>query len=100
MRNNALPQFYQYNTQDYKDVVVERNYRPPINRSLSTRTKEFLKEAWDRDPGKRPTFDRTSLLLRAEHQELSTEDFGGGGSTRSQRMLGVSVRSIRALRKK
>jgi len=90
--------FYHYNKQDYKDVVVEKNYRPSIDNSLSARMKEFIKESWDPNPKKRPTFDRICLLLSAEYQELSMED--NEELTRSAHMLGASTRSFRARSKK
>jgi len=89
--------FYNYNKQDYKDVVVERNYRPSIDKSSSSRIQELIKESWDPNPKKRPTFDRISLLLKAEYQELAE---GDGDITRSQHLMHASVRSFRVNRKK
>lgn len=89
--------FYQYNKQDYKDVVIERNYRPSIDKSLSSRMQQLIKESWHQDPKKRPTFDRISLSLRAEYQELSMED---DVITRSQNQMHASMRSFKARNKK
>lgn len=90
--------FYHFNRQDYKELVVEKSYRPSMDSSLSSRMKELIKESWDPDPKKRPTFDRISLLLKTEFQEVSMEEDKSG--TRSERMLGASMRSFRAHNKK
>jgi len=92
--------FYQYNRQDYKDVVVERNYRPPIDKSFSARIKELIKESWDPEPKSRPTFNRISLLLKALYQELLNDADDDKSGTRSQRNIDASVRSFRARNKK
>ena len=76
--------------------MVEGNYRPPINESLTSRVQELIKECWAPDPKKRPTFERICLLLRAEYGELATEHGEDpGGITRSVRMSNQSVRSFR-----
>ena len=87
-------QFYHYNRQDYKELVVEKNFRPSIDSSLSSRMKHLIKEAWDPDPKKRPTFDRLSKVLRAEYQEQATQ--ADGALSRSESLLMLSVRSSRA----
>ena len=91
--------FYHYDRQDYKMWVVEKNFRPSIDKSVSSRVQELIKEMWDPDPKKRPNFTRISLILRAEFQEISA---GGGdaGLTRSQHLLHASVRSFRARSRK
>lgn len=91
-------QFYHLNRHDYKDLVVEKNFRPPIDRTLTPRLQEVIKECWDPDTKKRPTFDRIALLLRTEYQELSIE--GDKEMTRSERLIGQSVRSFRVHSKK
>ena len=94
--------FYHYNSVDYKEIVVEKGYRPPINNSIPTRVQEIIKQSWDKDPKKRPTFDRISLQLRAEYQDLLVENGGGdtGDLSRSERLMHASVRSFRHRRKK
>lgn len=91
--------FYKYNRHDYKDVVVERNYRPSIDKSLPMRLNNLISESWDPDPKKRPTFDRISLLLRGEYQEYS-QDMNEDDLTRSKKMQHVSMTSFRARNKK
>lgn len=89
-------QFYGYKYQEYKVRVVEGNYRPPINESLTSRVQELIKECWAPDPKKRPTFDRICLSLSAEHGELAKEHGEDqGGITRSIRLANKSVRSFR-----
>lgn len=80
--------------------VVEKNFRPPIDKSLSTRVQELIKESWDPDPKKRLSFTRISLILRAEFQEISEFKGGSDGLSRSQHLLGASVRSFRARSRK
>ncbi len=76
--------------------MVEGNYRPPINTSLTSRVQELIKESWAPDPKNRPTFERICVLLRAEHGELATEHGEDlGGITRSVRLSNKSVRSFR-----
>jgi len=79
-------------------LVVEKNFRPPIDRTLTPRLQEVIKECWDPDTKKRPTFDRIALQLRTEYQELSIE--GDKEMTRSERLIGQSVRSFRVHSKK
>lgn len=86
--------FYHFTIQDYKDMVVNRNYRPSIDKSLSTRMQTLIKETWDPDPKKRPTIERVSLNLRAEFQEVSMDE--DNETTRSMRMMNASRRSFTA----
>jgi len=60
---------------------------------------ELIKDSWDIVPKKRPTFDRISLILRAEYEELAIAHQDGGIS-RPQHLMRASVRSFRANRKK
>ena len=94
--------FYHYNKADYKEIVVEKGYRPPINKSVPTRVQEIIEQSWDQDPKKRPTFDRISLRLRAEYQDLLAESGSGGtgGLSRSEHLMHASVRSFRHRQKK
>lgn len=85
--------FYRYNKQDYKDVVIERGYRPTLDNSLSMRMKEIITESWHPNPEKRPTFDRMCLSLRTEYQELCMER--DNNVTRSEHMMGASLRSFK-----
>ena len=69
-----------------------------MDKSLSTRMQELIKDMWGDNPKKRPLFDKIALSLRAEYQELAMEEPGGdvGDSTRSQHLMHASVRSFRA----
>ncbi|KAL7527620.1 hypothetical protein ACHAXR_005226 [Thalassiosira sp. AJA248-18] len=90
--------FYHFTIQDYKDMVVKRNYRPSIDKSLSTRMQTLIKETWDPDPKKRPTIERVSLNLRAEFQELSMDE--DNETTRSMHLMNASRRSFTARHRK
>ena len=98
--------FYHYTKPDFKQIVIENGYRPSIDKSLcsSSRVSLLIKECWSPDPKKRPSFDRISLSLRTEYQELSMEKEDNGDDeydlTRSQRLMHASVRSFRTRRKK
>ena len=91
---------------DYEEIVIGQNYRPSIDKTLSTRMQELIKDAWGSDSKKRSTFDRISILLRAEFQDLSAEvdrscySSGHQEMSRSERMLGGSTRRFRMRRNK
>ena len=91
-------QFYHYTRADYKECVIEKNFRPPMDKSLSTRIQELIKEMWGEDPKKRPLFDKIALSLKAEYQDqaMDSSDHDVGDSTRSQRLMHQSTRSFRA----
>jgi|688.fasta_scaffold1342097_1 hypothetical protein len=90
-------QFYGYKFLEYKERVVEGNYRPPINESLTSRVQELIKECWAPDPKKRPPFERICLSLRAAYEEAAKEQgcVDLGGVSRSVRLVDKSVRSFR-----
>ena len=92
--------FYHYDKHDYKDVVCDRKYRPSIDNSLSPRMQELIKESWDPEPKKRPTFDRIALLLRAEYQDLETDSSHRDEISRSEKMMMASMRSFRMHRER
>lgn len=89
--------FYGYKFLEYKERVVEGNYRPPINESLTSRVQELIKECWAPDPKKRPPFERICLSLRAAYEEAAKEQgcVDLGGVSRSVRLVDKSVRSFR-----
>ena len=97
--NLIIFQFYHYDKLDYKEIVINKNFRPSIDRTLSSRIQELIKEAWAPDPKKRPTFDRMALVLKAEYQELAMKA-DGEDTSRSKRMRNRSLRSYRARHKK
>lgn len=90
-------QFYGYKFLEYKERVVEGNYRPPINELLTSRVQELIKECWAPDPKKRPPFERICLSLRAAYEEAAKEQgcVDPGGVSRSVRLVNKSVRSFR-----
>eukprot|EP00804_Cyclotella_cryptica_P020464 CCRYP_014435-RA/>CCRYP_014435-RA protein AED:0.14 eAED:0.08 QI:0/0/0/1/1/1/5/0/482 len=84
--------FYHFDRRDYVDVVVRRNYRPPIDHSLPIMIRTIIKESWDEDPAKRPTFERIAILLKAEYQAMAS----GAMLGHSERLIDKSARSFRA----
>lgn len=53
---------------------------------------KIIKESWDDDPAKRPTFDRIAVLLKAEYQSMVSGDM----MNHSERLADKSTRSFRA----
>ena len=89
--------FYHLTKQDYKDVAINKNYRPFIDSSLPIMIQTVIKESWDPTPQKRPTFERIAVLLRNEYQDFAMDE---ATITRSRRMIDKSLRSIRFSRAK
>ena len=52
----------------------------------------IIKESWDEDPAKRPTFERIAILLKAEYQAMAS----GEMLDHSERLIDKSARSFRA----
>ncbi len=77
--------------------MVEGNYRPPINKSLTPRVQELIKDCWAPDPKKRPSFKRICTLLRVEYEEAAKGQgcVDPGGVSRSVRLVDKSARSFR-----
>jgi len=51
----------------------------------------IIKESWDEDPAKRPTFERIAILLKAEYRTMAS----GEMLNHSERLIDKSVRSFR-----
>lgn len=78
--------------------MAEKNTRPRIDKSLSSRVHELIKDSWDREPKKRPTFERISLLLKTEFEEKMNEaDPEKGKESRSQHLMNTSTRSFEGM---
>lgn len=77
---------------DYKDEIAVKGLRPPIDSSLPVMIQTIIKESWDNDPAKRPTFDRIAVLLKAEHQSMVSGDM----LDHSAKLIDKSARSFRA----
>lgn len=86
-----LCKFYHFDRRDYVDVIVRRGYRPSIDGSLPIMIKTIIKESWDEDPSKRPTFDRIAVLLKAEYQAMAS----GEMLDHSEKLIDKSARSFR-----
>ena len=85
-------QFYKLSKKQYKDDIVTRKFRPSVNGSLPIMLQKIIKESWDDDPAKRPTFDRIAVLLKAEYQSMVSGDM----KNHSERLVDKSTRSFRA----
>lgn len=80
----------------YREVVAEKNSRPRIDKSLSSRVHDLIKESWDRHPNKRMTFERLSLLLKTEYEEM-INDTEPGIVSRSRHLMDSSIRSFEGM---
>ena len=69
-----------------------KGLRPPIDSSLPMMIQTIIKESWDKNPAKRPTFDRIAVLLKAEHQSMVSGDL----LDHSAKLVDKSARSFRA----
>lgn len=84
--------FYHFDRRDYLDVIARRGYRPSIDGSLPLMVRTIIKESWDQDPAKRPSFDRIAVLLKAEYQSMVSGDM----LDHSAKLIDKSTRSFRA----
>ena len=73
--------------------MAEKNSRPRIDKSLSSRVHDLIMESWDRDPNKRVTFERLSILLKQEYEEM-IHDAEPGTVSRSLHLINTSIRSF------
>lgn len=80
------------NPKDYTDLVCDRDYRPTIDKSLPTRLQIIIKECWDPDYKKRPSFKQISMRLGTEFRDLTADN---DSLNRSERMMNQSTRSFR-----
>ena len=51
----------------------------------------IIKESWNEDPFKRPSFERIAVLLKAEYQSLVSDDM----LDHSEKLFDKSTRSFR-----
>lgn len=73
--------------------MAVKNKRPRIDKSISLRVQELIKESWDPNPNKRPSFERLSQLLKVEYDGILNNNEPGKLS-RSMHLMDTSVRSF------
>lgn len=87
--------FYHLSRADYKQQVVESNFRPSVPRSWPPCIRDIVPESWAPDPKKRPTFQRIATILKVEYQAMTQDK---SMMERSSRLVDSSMRSIRGMR--
>lgn len=65
--------FKGYTRREFVERVVRTHERPSLNRKWPGLTRLAMKDAWDRDPQRRPDMKRVSGLLRGDLNEMSTD---------------------------
>jgi len=58
----------------FKDLVIEKGYRPDIDKKWPQVIQDLLKMCWSKDMKQRLTFEDVAEIIRGEIGDLSGED--------------------------
>jgi hypothetical protein len=80
---------------EYYNRVSLNGERPAVSNKWPPLTRQIMQECWEGDPKKRPTFKRVAALIRADLEDMSTDE---SIVHRTQHMQQRSMRSRHGLR--
>jgi len=85
MLTGKLP-FKGISKQEFMDEVVGKGFRPAVPKSLPPVLGNLLRDCWDANPLKRPSFESILGTLRAMFLELGVNSSSSSPASRSPRM--------------